>query len=296
MEADVVVIGAGPAGLQAGIHAARRKAVTVVIGRAAGSALSGVKLENYFGFSSPALGSELLAAGAKQAETFGCRMLDANVTAAASVNGRFRITAESGEEFLARAVILATGISRVKLGVPGEKEYLGKGVSYCAACDCNFYKGRTVAVYGGQSEAAASAELMTKYAAKVYWVAPLFEADPAMVVRAEKAGVQRVIAAAKEIAGEAKVTSLRLTDGHELKVDGVFIELGGRSSADLAMDLGLMPEIDNTVAVDRSGATAVPGVFACGDITGRPWQVAKAVGEGAVAGTAAADFVKKMNA
>ena len=174
MEADVVVIGAGPAGLQAGIHAARKKAVTVVIGRTAGSAAYGVKLENYFGVAGPAAGTALLTTGVQQAESFGCTVVTANVTAAVKAAGRFQITAENGKEYTAKAVVLATGISRIKLGVPGEKEFLGKGVSYCAACDCNFYKGKTVVVYGGQSEAAASAELMTKYAAKVYWVAPAF--------------------------------------------------------------------------------------------------------------------------
>lgn len=293
MEADVVVIGAGPAGLQAGIHAARKKAVTVVIGRTAGSAAYGVKLENYFGVAGPAAGTDLLTTGVQQAESFGCTVVTANVTAAVTAAGRFQITVENGKEYTAKAVVLATGISRIKLGVPGEKEFLGKGVSYCAACDCNFYKGKTVVVYGGQSEAAASAELMTKYAAKVYWVAPAFEVDQAMVAKADRADAERIAASVTAIKGEKKVTAVVLADGRELPADGIFIELGGRSSADLAMDLGLMPEIDNTVRIDRRGSTAVPGLFAAGDITGRPWQVAKAVGEGAVAGTAAADYAKK---
>ncbi|MBQ5447412.1 MAG: FAD-dependent oxidoreductase, partial [Candidatus Methanomethylophilus sp.] len=85
-----------------------------------------------------------------------------------------------------------------------------------------------------------------------------------------------------------------LSDGREIALDGVFIELGGKSSADLAMDIDLMPEMDDTLKIDSKCATSVPGVFACGDITGRPWQVAKAVGEGAVAGLSAADYSKKV--
>lgn len=294
MEADVVVIGAGPAGLQAGIHAARKKAVTVVIGRTAGSAMAGTRLENYFGTEGPADGTAMLAAGVRQAVSFGCTVLEANVTAATAAGGRFQVTAENGQTYTAKAVVLATGISRVKLGAPGEKEFFGKGVSYCASCDCNFYKGRTVAVYGGQSEAAVSAELMTKYAAKVYWIAPRFETDAALAAKAEQAGAVKMTAGIGEIAGDTRVRSLRLTDGREVPVDGVFIELGGRSSADLAMDLGLMPEPDDTIKVGRNAGTAVPGVFAAGDLTGKPWQVAKAVGEGAVAGTAAADYAAKV--
>ena len=87
---------------------------------------------------------------------------------------------------------------------------------------------------------------------------------------------------------------MTLTDGRIIPLDGVFIELGGKSSVDLAMDIDLMPEMDDTIMVDRRCATSVPGVFACGDITGRPWQVAKAVGEGAVAGLSAADYAKKV--
>ena len=98
----------------------------------------------------------------------------------------------------------------------------------------------------------------------------------------------------KEIRGSGKVEDVVLADGREIPADGVFIELGGRSSANIAMDLGIMPEIDDSVKVGRDCSTSVPGVFACGDITGRPWQVAKAVGEGCVAGLSASAYAKKV--
>ena len=192
-------------------------------------------------------------------------------------------------------MILATGVTRNTLGVPGEKEFgNGKGVSYCASCDCNFYKGKTVAVVGGQSEAAISAELMTRYASKVYWIFSKMDAEMSLVEKAVSAGAERIEVPVKQIKGDGRVGSVLLSDGNEVPVDGVFIELGGKSSVNLALDLGIMPEMDDSVKVDRNCATSVPGVFACGDITGRPWQIGKAVGEGVVAGSAAADYAKKV--
>lgn len=292
MDADVLVIGAGPSGLQAAIHAARKKVSVVVVGKINNSAAYGIRLENYFG-TGLCSGSDLLNEGVKQALSAGATLLNLNVMSISRQDGLFSVHLEDGSDICARSLVMATGIRRNKLGVPGEKEFSdGKGVSYCAVCDCNFYKDKVVAVTGSESEAASSAELMTKYASKVYWVSPMFEADPSLVRKADAAGVERICASITKISGDKHIGSIVLSDGRSLDVEGLFIELGGRSSADLAMDAGLMPEIDDTLKVNRSCETASPGIFACGDITGRPWQVAKAVGEGAVAGLSAADFIK----
>lgn len=295
MEADVVIIGSGPAGLQAAIHAARKKVSTVLIGKLENSSTFEIPVENYFGTPGKQSGTELLMNGVRQAVSFGCEVEDMNMVSAERKGDRFMVTAESGVVVEAKAVVLATGITRNTLGVPGEKEFgNGKGVSYCASCDCNFYKGKAVAVVGGQSEAAISAELMTRYASKVYWVFSKLDADISLVEKAVSAGAERIEVPVKQIKGDDRVRSILLSDGNEVPVDGVFIELGGKSSVDLAMDLGIMPEMDDSVKVDRGCATSVPGVFACGDITGRPWQIGKAVGEGVVAGSAAADYAKKV--
>lgn len=294
-DADIVIIGAGPAGIQAAIHASRKKVSVVLIGKPQNSAMAGTHVENLFGVPGKADGATLLREGVERAVSFGCRALGENVTSVTASGGTFRTVTETGEEILSKAVIIATGISRVKLGVPGEKEFFGKGVSYCAACDCNFYKGKTVAVIGDETEAATSAELMTKYASRVYWITKGVKASAAAVSRAVGAGAEIVGSEITEIRGDGKVTGVVLDDSSVIATDGVFIELGARSSVDIAMDLDVMPEADNTVKVDRECATAVAGVFACGDITGKPWQVAKAVGEGAVAGTAAANYVKSVS-
>ncbi len=291
MDADVVIIGSGPAGVQAAIHASRRKVSVLVAGKAAASAAAGTEMDNYFG-TGRVSGDALIAEGMRQAESTGAVFLGQNVISASRDGDSFRLGLEDGTEVNSRSVIIATGISRKKLGIPGEKELFGKGVSYCAVCDCNFYRGRRAVIVGNESEAAVSAEMMTGYASETSWVAWDVQANPALVAKAEAAGVRMYGSKPKAILGEGKVESLELEDGTLIPTDGVFIELGARSSADLAMDLDVMPEMDDTIKVDCDCATGVPGVYACGDVTGRPWQVAKAVGQGCVAGTNAAAYAK----
>lgn len=291
METDVLVIGSGPAGIQAAIHASRRKVSVVVAGRPSASAAAGTEMDNYFG-TGLVSGDRLIEEGIRQAESTGAVFSGQNVISSSRDGEAFRFVLEDGTEVVSKAVVIATGISRKKLGIPGEKELFGKGVSYCAVCDCNFYKGRRAVIVGNESEAATSAEMMTGYASETSWVAWDVQASPVLVEKAEAAGVRLYGSKPHAIIGETKVEALELEDGTTIPTDGVFIELGARSAADIAMDLDVMPEMDDTIKVGTDCATEVPGVYACGDVTGKPWQVAKAVGQGCVAGTNAAAFVK----
>ena len=291
MDADILIIGSGPAGIQAAIHASRRKVSVVVAGKPAASAAAGTEMDNYFG-TGRVSGDRLIAEGISQAESTGAVFLGQNVISSSKAGDSFRFVLEDGTEVVSKAVVIATGISRRKLGIPGEKELFGKGVSYCAVCDCNFYRGRRAVIVGNESEAAVSAEMMTGYASETSWVAWDMQANPALVSKTEAAGVRFHRSRPKAILGDAKVEALELEDGTVIPTDGVFIELGAKSAADIAMDLDVMPEMDDTIKVGADCATEVPGVFACGDVTGRPWQVAKAVGQGCVAGTNAANYVK----
>lgn len=291
METDVLVIGSGPAGIQAAIHASRRKVSVVVAGRPSASAAAGTEMDNYFG-TGLVSGDRLIEEGIRQAESTGAVFSGQNVISSSRDGEAFRFVLEDGTEVVSKAVVIATGISRKKLGIPGEKELFGKGVSYCAVCDCNFYKGRRAVIIGNESEAATSAEMMTGYASETSWVAWDVQASPVLVEKAEAAGVRFYGSKPRAIVGETKVEALELEDGTTIPTDGVFIELGARSAADIAMDLDVMPEMDDTIKVGTDCATEVPGVYACGDVTGKPWQVAKAVGQGCVAGTNAAAFVK----
>ena len=248
-------------------------------------------MDNYFG-TGLVSGDRLIEEGIRQAESTGAVFSGQNVISSSRDGEAFRFVLEDGTEVVSKAVVIATGISRKKLGIPGEKELFGKGVSYCAVCDCNFYKGRRAVIVGNESEAATSAEMMTGYASETSWVAWDVQASPVLVEKAEAAGVRLYGSKPRAIIGETKVEALELEDGTTIPTDGVFIELGARSAADIAMDLDVMPEMDDTIKVGTDCATEVPGVYACGDVTGKPWQVAKAVGQGCVAGTNAAAFVK----
>lgn len=291
METDVLVIGSGPAGIQAAIHASRRKVSVVVAGRPSASAAAGTEMDNYFG-TGLVSGDRLIEEGVRQAESTGAVFSGQNVISSSRDGEAFRFVLEDGTEVVSKAVVIATGISRKKLGIPGEKELFGKGVSYCAVCDCNFYKCRRAVIVGNESEAATSAEMMTGYASETSWVAWDMQVSPVLVEKAEAAGVRLYGSKPRAIVGETKVEALELEDGTTIPTDGVFIELGAKSAADIAMDLDVMPEMDDTIKVGTDCATEVPGIYACGDVTGKPWQVAKAVGQGCVAGTNAAAFVK----
>ena len=289
MEFDVAVIGCGPAGIQAAIHAARKKVSVVIIGKTQNSAMMGTRIENYFGMPGEVNGELILKNGMSQIKIFGCTILEKNIIAASNVGSMFSLTTEDDEEIMAKSVIIATGISRKGLNIPGEKALFGKGVSYCAVCDCGFYRGKTVVIIGDETEAAVSAELMTRYASKVYWIFGTLAASQNVILKAENAGVEMINSAVQSIIGSEKVESITLEDGRSIQTDGVFIELGAKSSADIAMDLDVIPQTDDSIRVNEKGETDIPGVFACGDVTGKPWQVAKAVGQGCVAGLSAAD-------
>jgi len=284
---DVLIIGAGPAGLQAAVHSARRKAATVVIGRNAGSALHKAEVENLFGVAH-ADGAELLAVGREQAERFGAELFEEEATGLSVEDGLFVASTDHGRTIKARSLVLAVGISRARLGVPGEKELQGKGVSYCASCDAGFYREKTVAVIGEDSEAAESAALLTKYASKVYWVRRSRSASEHMVKMVEATSAEILDDAPTAIVGDSRVSGLDLKSGRRLSVDGVFISLGAKGSLELAIEVGIIPDPEGMVEVDGSCRTSVEGVYACGDVTGRPWQAAKAIGQGCVAGEAAA--------
>lgn len=293
MDFDVVIIGCGPAGLQAAIHAARKKVKVAVIGRADSSGLVRAEVENYFGIDIMG-GKELLAKGMEQARRFGAEIFEQDVMKMERKDERFSVITDHDLEFESKALILAPGVSRKKLNVPGEKELLGKGVSYCASCDCNFFRNRSVAVIGDESTAASSVVLLTEYASVVYWISKNLNVVPQLMakVKATKAEIISPASVAR-IVGDEVVKGVELNDGRRMAVDGVFIELGAKGAADLALDLDVIPDPSGVIEVNRDMETSVRGVFACGDVTGQLWQLARAVGQGCVAGVNAAKLVRK---
>lgn len=290
--ADVTIIGAGPAGLQAAIHASRRKANVTLIGKITESALWKADIENYFGIES-ITGQDLLNIGLEQAKNFGTVFLEEEVTSLEKKDDGFVVNTDNGKSILSKSIILSVGVSRKKLGVPGEKEFFGKGVSYCASCDAGFYKNKIVGVVGDGSEAGESALLLSKYASEVYWASSSRSVSQYMFDKIKQTSIKLINTKVVEITGENRVTGIKLEDGSSLAMDGVFIALGAKGSMELALDLDIMPDIDGRIPVDADCKTSLEGVYACGDVTGKPYQMARAVGQGCIAGDNAAKFAMR---
>jgi thioredoxin reductase (NADPH) len=292
---DVLIIGAGPAGLQAALHAARKKVGVVVLGRPQQSSIASAHVENYLGVPGVSAGADLLAVGLEQVKKFGAEVLAEDVLNLSQEGDLFMVRTES-REFLAQAVIIATGTARKKLKVPGEKELAGRGVSYCVDCDANFFRQARVAVVGDGSAAVDGALTLTGYAAKVYLVTRELKVAGEM---AEKLAASQVEVVAgtwvREITGEQGVTGIVLEDDRTMEVEGVFIELGAKGAMELAVNVGVAMDSETFthIATDRKQATNIPGIYAAGDISGHPYQMAKAVGEGCVAGLEAAVYARK---
>lgn len=293
---DVLIIGAGPAGLQAAVHAVRKKASVVVLGRPERSSIYSAHVENYLCVAGVVDGSELLRVGLEQAEKFGAEILAEDVLYIEQAGELFEVKSES-RTVLARSLIIATGTSRKKLKVKGEKELAGRGVSYCVDCDANFFRNAKVAVVGNGSGAVDGALTLTGYASDVYLVTREVDVSGELAARLADSTVQvKTGSWVKEISGDNGVTGVILEDDQVLDVEGVFVELGSKGAMELAVNLGVLLDSDTMTHVEtnRQQATNIAGIFAAGDIAGHPYQMAKAVGEGCVAGWEAANYARKQ--
>jgi len=295
-EFDVIILGSGPAGLQAALHAARSKSSVAVLGRMQKSSLYKAHIENYCCMEETLSGREVLDQGRRQAERFGARFLELDVVdIAREEDGRFKVDLEDGHAILAWSLILAMGISRNRLNVPGEKELLGKGVSYCVDCDANFYRGQIVVVVGDESAAFYGALKLLLIADEVHLIC----GDGGQVAenlrfQVESSSIhlhqgRRV----KAIKGSQQLEQIELDNAEVIPAQGIFIELGAKGALELAtkLDIGLDSEM-KYVTANKKQETNVVGAYAAGDLCGPPWQMAKAVGEGCVAGMEASQYAR----
>lgn len=300
---DIAIIGGGPAGLAAALYASRGRAKTVVFERGipGGQIITTDWVENYPGFPDGLSGSELGDLLTRQAEVHGAVIRSfAPVDSIESENGHFVLFSE-GDRYDADAVIVATGAVPRKLGIPGEAEFTGRGVSWCATCDGALYRDKTVCVIGGGDAAVEEAMFLTKFAARVHLIHRRDE------LRATKCIQERCFANDKiemhwnrvptEIIGESgKVTAIRLesTSGEPEKIlplDGVFIFVGVHPVSELAAN---MVDTDDTgyIKTDHDGRTAIPGLFAAGDVTDSELkQVITAAAKGASAAFEALRYI-----
>lgn len=307
---DIIIIGAGPAGLTAGMYAGRQNSKTLVIDKAmaGGLGLEVPMMQNYPGFDLIA-GMELIQKMKAQSENY-CEILENTVIdSIEKTDGGFHIKAknspllmttdETGEkEFFTKTIILATGASHRHLNVPGEDEFLGRGVAYCATCDGMFFIGRDVLMVGGGNSAAQEALYLKNLGCNVKLVHRRDElrCEHHLQKALEKNDIEVLWnSTIEEIKGEMAVDSVTLLrDGNEedYKTDAVFIAIGDDPSNDLAKDLGVALDDDGYIITDKTQSTNVEGVYSAGDITGGVKQWVVACGEGAVAAMAAYNYLK----
>jgi thioredoxin reductase (NADPH) len=293
---DVVILGTGPAGVQAAIHAARRKVSVLVLGRHHKSSAYRAHIENYYSISGMT-GQRMIEEGRIQAEKAGAALFDEDVLSIEAKDGQFSLKLESGTTVFSAALILAMGISRNRLNVPGEKDLLGRGLSYCVDCDAGFYRGESVVIIGGESAAVSGALTLLFYAKEVHLVCERLDvAGPLAQQLKESAIIVHEQRKVQAIEGQESVQGLLLDDTTRIRAAGVFIELGAKGAVELAGNLRvrLDPETMQYIVTNKKQETNVAGIYAAGDICGPPWQVAKAVGEGCIAGLEAAAYAKRI--
>ena len=279
------IIGSGPAGVSAALYTARAGVDTTVLTRGPGALDRAELIQNYYGFAAPISGAELERQGIEGAKAVGVKFV---TTEAVGLTYTDKLTVETLDgDYPADAVILATGASRATPRIPGLAGLEGHGVSYCATCDAFFYRGKDVAVVGSGEYALHEVQALLPVAASVTLLLngapPAAEFPPEVAVRPEKIDA---------ILGEQKVTGVQLSGGDVVELAGVFVALGVAGSTALARKIGAAVE-NGRIVTDEKMQTTVPGLYAAGDCTGGLLQVAKAVYEGALAGTEAAKALRK---
>lgn len=303
-EFEVVIIGAGPAGMCAGLYAGRSMLKSVVLERGfpGGELLNTEVIEDYIGFEH-ILGHELAMKFQNHAEKFGAQILTSTPVESVkrAADGLFDVTVENGDVYRAPAVIVTAGGTPVKLDIPGEVEYAGKGVSYCAICDGAFYKGHTIIVVGGGDAALEEADFLTRYAEKVYLVHRRDE------FRASKIVQQRAFANPKiqvitdtvvdEIVGEgglmthAKVRNVKTGATSDLVATGIFIFVGFTPNTGMIKE-HVKHDAAGYLITDANMQTSVPGLYAAGDVRAQlTRQVTTAVGDATTAAIAVEKFL-----
>jgi thioredoxin reductase (NADPH) len=302
-EYDVLIVGGGPAGLAAALYTARMDLRTVVVDRGplGGQLLNTELIEDYPGFES-ILGSELATKMGEHSRKFGVEVRDFEPVKEIDVEGKTKVVRlESGEELRAPALIMAAGGLPRYLQVPGEKEFWGRGVSYCAVCDGAFFKGQELAVVGGGDAAVEEGDFLTRYASKVYIIHRRSElrAQPILVDRAKANPKIEFIfdAQVKEIVGDNKVQVVRYDqrgEPHELAVGGVFIFVGFVPNSGL-FKVHVDHDEAGYIVTDRNMQTSVDGIWAVGDVRSQlTKQIATAVGDGTTAAVAASMYVTSL--
>jgi len=301
---DVVIIGAGPAGLNASLYASRYGMKNIIVGGVPGGLTSQIhEIGNWLG--SPEIsGLDFVKKTTEHVKKFGTEIVNCLVDEIKKDDGQFELFLSNGERVRAKAVLIATGSKHRKLGAKGEKELLGKGVSYCATCDGFFYRDKTVAVIGGSDSAVSAAVFLGDIAKKVYLIyrGQKLRAENFWIKAAQNNPKIEIIynTNVAEMKGEEKLEQLILDNEHQgknyLEADGVFIEIGFIPSTEIVKDLEMELDEAGYIKVDAGCRTSVSGIWAAGDITtgsNKFKQIITAASEGAIAANNIQEYLKK---
>ena len=282
---DVIIIGAGPAGISAALYAKRANKSVLVLYHGESQLEKAHLIDNYYGFDGGITGKDLYFNGINQAKSLGVEVINEEVlhiTMNAELNFELK-TAQS--EYVGKSLILATGNKKLKPNIKGADEFDAKGISYCAICDGFFYRKKTVAVLGNGDYALSEAGDLENIVSKLYILTNGSEAP-----KTDKYEI--ITKKIKEIKGDVKVREVVFEDDSKLELDGIFVALGVAGGADFAKKLGIALNGDS-IKVKDDMSTNIPGVFSCGNITGGLLQVCKASYEGAEAGLSAVKYLKE---
>jgi thioredoxin reductase (NADPH) len=302
---DVIIIGAGAAGLSAAQYAARANLNALLLEELApgGQCLIIDNLENYPGFPDPLPGIELTQKFEEQARNFGAEILTSSVETVSKKRNLFTVNTDNGP-VTTPTVIVATGAKHKKLGIPGEEEFSGRGVSYCATCDGPFFKGKRMLVAGGGDAACDEAMFLSKLTDEVIMVhrRDRFRAQPALAERTlNNPNIEvRWNTEAKVIKGNGKVGEVVLlrndkNETYEEKVEAVFVFIGSIPQTQVVKDLGVELDEAGYIVTDQRMETSVAGLYAVGDVRATPFrQLVVAAGEGAVAAHAASQYIDEL--
>lgn len=297
---DVIIIGGGPAGLTAAQYTARYRLKTIVLDKSptAGALAYSNRIENYPGITEPVTGLQLLDKFRSQALKFGAEYAETQVV---GINFSDEIKEVFGTDntYKGKTVIIATGSMGRKPGIPGEEQFLGKGVSYCATCDAAFFKDLAVCVVGDSEEAVKEAGILMRFAKLVYLISPLKEPGYPMDDPSFSSDKVRIMAGTRVVSihGTDVVTSIKLKntesgEERDMSVDGVFIYLAGNKPVVDFLNASVSISEKTCILTHRSMETSIPGVFAAGDVTcGEARQVVVAAAFGCIAALSAEKFI-----
>ena len=274
---DVIILGAGPAGISASLYTKRANLKTLIVYNDKSGLEKASLIENYYGFKNGITGEELYNTGIEQAKNIGVEVLKEEVVKIENNIEHFNVVTTKNE-YQAKNLILATGNKKNRPKIKGIEKFEGKGVSYCAICDGFFYRNRSVAVLGSGNYAISETNELINIADNITILtngkeAPEFRADNVTIDTKE----------IEEIEGKDKVEEIKFKDGTTIKTEGIFVAEGVAGSSEFAKKLGIITQKDKIV-VNENMETNVKGIYACGDCTGGLLQVSKAVHEGAKAG------------